>query len=93
LHDTQRRYCLLTTANCLTGGAGNDLFVFTAASQSTPLARDAIADFTGVGAGDLIDVSTIDARSGVAGNQVLRRCRNGRVHWGGTDPGRGRRRR
>lgn len=60
-------------ADWLTGGTGNDSFVYTALSQSTAAARDTITDFTGVGAGagDLLDVSAIDARSNLAGNQAF----------------------
>jgi Ca2+-binding RTX toxin-like protein len=60
-------------ADWLTGGAGNDLFDFNATSESTAALRDVITDFAGVGAaaGDRIDVSTIDARTGLAGNQAF----------------------
>jgi Ca2+-binding RTX toxin-like protein len=60
-------------ADWLIGGAGNDLFDFNALSESTAAARDTITDFSGVGAaaGDRIDVSTIDARNGIAGNQAF----------------------
>ena len=63
----------------LTGGGGNDRFDFNAASESPVGAgRDVITDFTGNGAavGDQIDLTTIDANSLVAGDQVFT--------WGGA---------
>ncbi len=59
----------------LTGGAGNDRFDYDNVTESAPGAanRDVIADFFGAGAkgGDVIDLSTIDANSGVGGNQAF----------------------
>ncbi len=59
----------------LTGGAGNDRFDWDNVTESTPGAanRDVIVDFFGAGAkgGDVIDLSTIDANSGVGGNQAF----------------------
>ena len=59
----------------LTGGAGNDRFDWDNVTESTPGAanRDVIVDFTGAGktGGDVIDLSTIDANSGVGGNQAF----------------------
>ncbi|HEX8655241.1 MAG TPA: Calx-beta domain-containing protein, partial [Allosphingosinicella sp.] len=52
----------------LTGGGGNDIFRYHATSDSTSLYRDSISDFA---AGDRIDVSVIDAVSGVAGDQAF----------------------
>jgi len=55
----------------MTGGAGADVFLFTAVTDSVlPVAnRDVIADFaTGV---DTLDLSGIDANTGVAGNQAF----------------------
>jgi serralysin len=55
------------------GSDGFDRFDFNSVSQSLPgaLNRDVITDFIGNGAaaGDLIDVSTIDANVLAAGNQ------------------------
>lgn len=60
-------------ADRLTGGADDDFFVFNSTSESGSWFRDVITDFTGAGAagGDLIDVSTIDAQTGVSGNQTF----------------------
>ncbi len=59
-----------TGRDILTGGAGADHFVFTTLKQSAPGAqRDHIADFSKVA--DLIDVSGIDAKAGVGGNQAF----------------------
>ncbi len=59
----------------LTGGAGDDRFDWDHVTESTPGAanRDVIVDFFGAGAkgGDVIDLSTIDANSGVGGNQAF----------------------
>lgn len=52
-------------ANRLTGGAGNDRFVFGEVSRGV---RDTIADFT---AGDLIDLSFIDANGALAGDAAF----------------------
>jgi Ca2+-binding RTX toxin-like protein len=51
----------------LTGGAGNDTFVFTA-SDLAPKALDTITDFA---AGDVIDLTAIDANSTLAGDQAF----------------------
>jgi Ca2+-binding RTX toxin-like protein len=53
-------------ADLLTGGFGADTFVFAATSDSGPGGRDVILDF---GAGDRIDLSAIDANTGLAGDQ------------------------
>ena len=59
-----------TGRDILNGGAGADHFVFTTLKQSAPGAqRDHIADFSKVA--DLIDVSGIDAKAGVGGNQAF----------------------
>jgi hypothetical protein len=62
-------------ADVMTGGGGFDTFDFNLATDGVPglATRDVIKDFTGNGnlAGDLIDLSTIDANTGVAGNQVF----------------------
>ena len=52
----------------MTGGAGADRFDFDAVSESTLSASDRIADLA---AEDVIDLSTIDANSLVAGNQAF----------------------
>lgn len=53
----------------LYGGAGADKFDFNAVSESPPgSGRDSIGDFD---AQDRIDLSTIDANSGMAGNQAF----------------------
>jgi hypothetical protein len=49
----------------LKGGGGNDIFFFDGAENS----RDVIADLA---AGDVIDLSAIDAKEGVDGNQMFR---------------------
>jgi serralysin len=59
----------------MTGGGGFDRFDFDFVTESPPglFTRDVITDFAGNGffAGDTIDVSTIDANVGVAGNQAF----------------------
>jgi len=52
-------------ANVLTGGAGNDRFVF---GDTAGSARDTIADFT---AGDRVDLSLIDANGAAAGDAAF----------------------
>jgi Ca2+-binding RTX toxin-like protein len=57
----------------LTGGAGADRFVFSAASDSPvggSSTSDAITDFSQA-QGDRIDLATIDANSGAAGDQAF----------------------
>ncbi|HEY9347735.1 MAG TPA: M10 family metallopeptidase C-terminal domain-containing protein, partial [Inquilinus sp.] len=55
----------------LTGGAGADRFVFTAASDTAVGANaDRITDFSHA-QGDLVDLSLIDANTGVAGDQAF----------------------
>jgi Ca2+-binding RTX toxin-like protein len=56
----------------LTGGAGADDFVFRAANESVSSlnGRDRIHDFSRV-EGDIIDLSQIDANTGLAGNQAF----------------------
>ena len=53
-------------ADTLTGGAGNDVFLYRSAGDSAASATDLIKDF---GAGDKIDLTTIDADSLTDGNQ------------------------
>lgn len=57
-------------ADTLTGGAGADTFDFNAVSESAGAARDTVQDF-GTGGNDRIDLSTIDANTGLAGNQTF----------------------
>ena len=52
----------------MTGGAGADTFVFTALSDSLNASPDLIKDFT---SGDHIDLSAIDANTGVGGDQAF----------------------
>ena len=54
----------------LYGGADADLFVFTTVSDSAVAAQDVIRDLR-TGEGDRIDLSAIDANSGVAGNDTF----------------------
>jgi Ca2+-binding RTX toxin-like protein len=60
-------------ADRLSGGFGNDVYDYNALDDSSPAVpgRDVILDFTGIGkpGGDVIDLSTLDARTGAAGNQ------------------------
>ncbi|MBD2679030.1 MULTISPECIES: calcium-binding protein [Nostoc] len=58
----------------LTGGTGNDVFNYDSVSESLPgLLRDVINDFVGngVGLGDQLDLSDIDANPFLAGNQAF----------------------
>ncbi|MBI0535363.1 hypothetical protein D9599_07250 [Roseomonas sp. KE2513] len=55
-------------ADSLTGGEGKDVFVYLAASDSTPGANDVIVDFA---AGDRIDLSAIDADPLKGGNEAF----------------------
>ncbi|MFT3974566.1 MAG: hypothetical protein QM699_14270 [Amaricoccus sp.] len=59
-------------ADRLAGGGDRDTFVF-AAGHSTPAAADTITDFQapGAAAGDRIDLSAIDARADLAGDQAF----------------------
>ncbi|HEX9965409.1 MAG TPA: Calx-beta domain-containing protein [Allosphingosinicella sp.] len=52
----------------LTGGAGNDIFRYDFVEDSNSTERDGIQDFN---AGDLIDLSRIDANTLVGGNQAF----------------------
>ena len=56
----------------LTGGTGADRFIYTALSDSTPAlaGRDTITDFSRTD-GDSIDISAIDARPDLAGDQAF----------------------
>ena len=54
----------------LTGGSGPDHFVFNALSDSTNAAPDTITDFL-TSDNDRIDLSAIDANTGVAGDQAF----------------------
>ncbi len=60
----------------LTGGGGNDIFDYDYATNSQAGAglRDVITDFGGIGSSltiDRIDLSTIDANTGLSGNQAF----------------------
>jgi len=55
-------------ADLLTGGAGNDTFVFKTLAESSIAAPDRITDFAG---NDKIDLSAIDANTGLAGDQAF----------------------
>jgi Ca2+-binding RTX toxin-like protein len=52
----------------LTGGLGNDTFVFTTLQDSSVAAPDLITDFA---VGDILDFSAIDANTGARGNQAF----------------------
>ncbi|HUG61927.1 MAG TPA: M10 family metallopeptidase C-terminal domain-containing protein, partial [Methylomirabilota bacterium] len=52
----------------LTGGEGADVFLYTAASDSTPAAPDMIKDFDGEG-GDVLDLKAVDADTTKPGDQ------------------------
>jgi serralysin len=52
----------------MTGGLGNDVFAYINAAHSTSAAQDGIHDFA---LGDLIDLSVIDADTGLGGNQAF----------------------
>lgn len=56
-------------ADTLTGGAGNDTFKYITALDSSTNPWDTITDFTS--GSDKIDVSAIDANTGVAGDQAF----------------------
>lgn len=60
-------------ADRLSGSIGRDTFRFVQASDSTPAASDTIEKIEGVGkaGGDQIDLSGIDANTGIAGNQAF----------------------
>ena len=62
-------------ADNLSGGLGNDTFVYFQTKESglTKATRDTISDFfgVGIGGGDQIDLSAIDANTKVAGNQAF----------------------
>lgn len=55
-------------ADLLRGNDGNDTFVYSNLSRSTPAARDQIEDFT---AGDLIDLAALDANQAAGGDQAF----------------------
>ena len=56
-------------ADLLTGGTGVDTFRFLALSDSTPAAMDRITDYV---AGEVIDLSALDANSQLAGDQAFK---------------------
>lgn len=53
----------------LSGGAGSDSFLYLAVTESAPSAPDVISDF--VHGSDKIDLSAIDAKTSVPGNQAF----------------------
>jgi len=55
-------------ADLLIGGGGKDRFVFLSITDSTDDARDLISDML---AGDILDLSAIDANEGLDGNQAF----------------------
>ncbi|WP_187430122.1 hypothetical protein ROLI_041140 [Roseobacter fucihabitans] len=57
----------------LNGGSGFDTFDFNSVAESAFGSADTIAGFDGAGGfgGDIIDVSSIDANTGIAGNQAF----------------------
>ncbi|HEX8573425.1 MAG TPA: M10 family metallopeptidase C-terminal domain-containing protein [Allosphingosinicella sp.] len=55
-------------SDTLFGNAGNDVFRYTSTADSTPAAQDLIRDFA---AGDLVDLSRVDADSRTEGNQAF----------------------
>jgi Ca2+-binding RTX toxin-like protein len=52
----------------LTGGGGNDIFRYDSVEESNSVGRDSIQDFS---AGDLIDLSRIDANTLIEGDQTF----------------------
>jgi len=58
-------------ADTLSGGTQADRFAYAALSDSTVAASDRITDFA---AGDILDVSAIDANAGLAGDQAFVRA-------------------
>jgi len=63
----------LNGADILTGGLGDDTFDYDASAESSGANIDRITDYFGAGVagGDVIDLSTIDANTGTAGNQAF----------------------
>lgn len=57
-------------ADILFGGVGVDIFGFAALSDSTVAAPDLLADFAAA-AGEVIDLSLLDANTGLEGNQAF----------------------
>jgi Ca2+-binding RTX toxin-like protein len=60
-------------SDTLRGSGGNDVYLYRNVAESTSAGQDGIQDFN---AGDLIDLSQIDADSNVGGNQAF--------HWIGS---------
>ncbi|WP_302466833.1 calcium-binding protein [Teichococcus coralli] len=58
-------------ADTLTGGAGNDRFVFANGDVGLGAARDVITDFNATAYTDLLDLSGIDANTGLDGDQAF----------------------
>lgn len=76
----------------MTGGAGKDVFIFQSAADSQPTVyRDRITDFDVYN--DFIDLSAIDARANVGGNQAFQWIGGGnftnsgqlKYGWSGSD--------
>jgi len=63
-------------SDLLAGEAGADAFVYRAVSDSTLAQRDTITDFTS--GTDRVFLNLIDANTGAAGNQAIRRSRRSR---------------
>jgi len=57
-------------ADTLTGGGAGDIFRFSAIGDSTLTSRDTVTDFS-ASAGDLIDLSALDADTATAGDQAF----------------------
>lgn len=61
----------MTGADTMTGGGGTDTFSFRDIADSAVGSLDIITDFVGLGAGDRLDVSVIDANTGIGGDQAF----------------------
>jgi|GEM_PF-376245 len=64
-------------ADTLTGNGGNDVFRYDSVAESTVTSRDIIQDFT---AGDLMDLSRIDAIAGTPDNDAFIFSNDGTFH-------------
>jgi Ca2+-binding RTX toxin-like protein len=56
-------------ADTLTGGDGEDTFLFQSVADSAPGSSDAITDFSGTG--DILDLTSIDPNTSIAGDQAF----------------------
>ncbi len=72
-------------ADRMTGGVDGDTFRYNAVADSgvTAATRDTITDFTGGATGDIIDLSLIDAKTTVVGNDTFSFIGTN-VNWGGV---------